>query len=431
MEAIFKEIVHIMHHDYAGWKDKAGWDDPAHFLNKLKDAEPLNNESFELMVKEYLLDFNDRHIFFKNIRAAEKETGYRGFKVRRFEDRLYITEAKEEQQVKKGWSFRTLGGLSIPELKEMHAKLLAEIHPERENWTPILSLYNSGELETEDGLVMNVEFQFYNKAEYIPEYTVKRLNETTMLMTMTDFDNPDAILEMASNHHELLSSAKNWIIDVRVNYGGSDTSYFCLLPYLMPVEGVELADKEERMLFNCTEANTERQLAGLTEQMKLVKDTQALKFLHAWQREWERNSGRGFVEFNFADFLPDTFVKGLRNPERIIILADVFCGSAGDSFVENCKKSNKVTVIGRATAGLNDYANLTRKSWDEGYELWYPTSRLSRIDQGNGMTGKGIQPHIHIPWTPEHLNRDVDLEAALNLLEKNITIEESLQKFTI
>jgi C-terminal processing protease CtpA/Prc len=155
-----------------------------------------------------------------------------------------------------------------------------------------------------------------------------------------------------------------------------------------------------------------------------------VEFLQAWNYEWERNRGQGFVEFNFDEFIPDTFIKGLSSPKKVIILTDVYCGNAGDSFIDHCKKSSKVTVIGRATAGLNDYANLAVKRWEEGYELWYPTSRLSSIDQGLGMTGKGIEPHIHIPWTPSHIERDVDLELAMNLLEKNINIEENLQKFT-
>jgi hypothetical protein len=46
----------------------------------------------------------------------------------------------------------------------------------------------------------------------------------------------------------------------------------------------------------------------------------------------------------------------------------------------------------------------------------YPTSRLSRIDKGEGMTGKGIEPDIYIPWTPEHLETDVDLKRALQVL---------------
>ncbi|SME47309.1 hypothetical protein BACERE00185_05137 [Bacillus mobilis] len=33
------------------------------------------------------------------------------------------------------------------------------------------------------------------------------------------------------------------------------------------------------------------------------------------------------------------------------------------------------------------------------------------------MSGIGIQPHIHTPWTPEHIQEDVDLKLALQLLQ--------------
>ena len=66
--------------------------------------------------------------------------------------------------------------------------------------------------------------------------------------------------------------------------------------------------------------------------------------------------------------------------------------------------------------GLNDYANLVSMKWEEGFELMYPSSRLSRIDKGQGMTGVGIAPHIHIPWTPEHIEEDFDVKKAFELL---------------
>ncbi|MBT2691678.1 S41 family peptidase [Bacillus sp. ISL-55] len=410
MEAIFKEIVHIMHHDYAGWNDKQGWDRPDYFLGKLKDA------NFADAVKEYLLDFRDKHIYFTDLNAERNVDQDRGFKVRRFEDKLYVIEVGSETRLEKGMAFVTIGGHSILELRERHERLLNENHAERENWTPILALYEYG--KTEDG--QEFCFCFYQKAEYRPVYSVRKLNEETLLMTMTDFADPDAIIRMINDHKDLLESVENWIIDVRVNYGGGDANYFNLLPYLMPEEGIDRADPDEKMLFNCTEANSQRQLAGVKEQMKGVQDEQTLVFLRAWQREWERNAGKGFVEFDFSEFIPDTFVKGKEAPETIIVMTDVYCGSAGDSFIENCKKSSKVTVIGRPTAGLNDYANLAIQRWDEGYELWYPTSRLSRIDSGQGMTGVGVEPHIYIPWSPQHLKEDVDLAAALKLVDSNL-----------
>lgn len=97
MENVFKEIFHIMHHDYAGWKTKkAGMTQPI-FLQKLKETGELNNKSFTNLVKEYLLDFNDQHILFYDLKAAKGSSGDRGFRVRRFEDRLYVTETKTKK----------------------------------------------------------------------------------------------------------------------------------------------------------------------------------------------------------------------------------------------------------------------------------------------------------------------------------------------
>ena len=213
---------------------------------------------------------------------------------------------------------------------------------------------------------------------------------------------------------------KNWIIDVRINYGGNDASFHPLLPYLMPVEGVELADSEDKMLFNCTDANAERALEDLNQSLEQIQDEQAKQFLNIFKREWGNNRGKGFVEFDFSELLPDTFIKGRKNPERVVVLSDYMCGSSGDSFVEICKKSSKVVVIGRPTMGLNDYANLISKRWSENFELMYPTSRLSRIDQGLGMTGKGIKPHMYIPWTPNHITADIDLEKAMEYLSNEM-----------
>lgn len=127
--------------------------------------------------------------------------------------------------------------------------------------------------------------------------------------------------------------------------------------------------------------------------------------------------GKGFVEFNFDAFLPDTFIKGTEYPKSVVVLTDVECASSGESFVELCKKSSKVTVIGRSTLGVNDYTNLVSQEWDEGYVLHYPSSKLARVDDGLGMTGKGIEPHVYIPWTPKHVEVDVDLNNALKRLE--------------
>ncbi len=418
MENIFKEVVHIMQHDYAGCKDKSGWDQPSYFGQKIKNFKEMNlltKELFTEIVNDYLVDFNDKHIFFKGLYSENKKTNVRGFQVRRYEDRLYVSDVDQETRLEKGMFFKSLGGLTILDLKELHKRLLNENHSERENWGPILSLYDYGELEDGHGKLVNFSFRSYVKEPYTPVYSVSELENNILLFKITDFMNSEAIMSLIEKNKEILNTSERWIIDVRVNHGGSDFSFYPLLPYIMPEEGVELLDKDDKMLYHCTISNCKRQIENIEQDLENIQDEQAKSFLNFLKKEWGFNEGKEFVEFNFIDILPNTFVKGKKNPKEIVVLSDCMCGSSGDSFVEVCKKSRKVKVIGRATMGLNDYANLTLKKWDEGYELWYPTSRLSRIDKGLGMTGKGIEPNIYIPWTPEHLERDVDLEAALSL----------------
>lgn len=422
MEIIFKEIVHIMHHDYAGFKDKNGWDNPDGFFRKilqLTQSNQLTRENFTRIIKDYLLDFNDQHIYFYDKSDIENDKSLDiGFHVRRYKEYLYVTQVGSEKRLTKGMFFKSVGGYSIPELSRKHRRLLNENHNERENWMPILSLYEYGEIEDSQGTTDVFKFSCYEKEKHVPTYSVEKINNDTILLTITDFMNPDAIVTLIKENQTLLDLTDNWIFDVRINYGGSDSSFYPLLPYLMPVEGVELADPEDRMLFNCTDANAERALEEIKSVLSNIQDEQAQHFLKVFEKEWQSNKGKGFVEFDFSSLLPDTFIKGSNNPKKIVVLSDYMCGSSGDSFVEICKKSNKVIVIGRPTMGLNDYANLVSIEWPEGFEFMYPTSRLSRIDKGMGMTGKGIEPDIYIPWTPQHLNSDIDLEKALDYLSQ-------------
>lgn len=420
MEHIFNEIVHTMHLDYAGFKDKQGLDNPDRFLKKiqqLKESNLLTRERFIEIVKDYLVDFNDQHIYFYDgDSSVNTNLQDRGFRVRRYKEHLYVTQVHGEENLKVGMFFKSIGGLTIPELQEKHHRLLNENHPEREKWMPILALYEYGEIEDEQGNTSMIRFKFYEKEKYVSTYDIKKMNENTVLLTFTDFMDPDAIATLIEENEVLLGTTENWIIDVRINYGGSDSSFLPLLPYLMPVEGVELANPEDKMFFNCTDANAAIALEELRSQLKNTQDAQAQQFIKIFIREWQKNKGKGIVEFDFADILPETFIKGSNHPKQIAVLSDFMCGSSGDSFVEICKKSNKVVVVGRPTMGLNDYANLVGKKWAEGFEFMYPTSRLSRIDKGMGMTGKGIEPDLYIPWTPQHLKVDLDLDKALDFL---------------
>ncbi|SEQ80999.1 hypothetical protein SAMN05216362_12822 [Piscibacillus halophilus] len=98
-DKIFQDIVDIIHHDYAGCRDKKGWDQPEKFLDRVRERE-LSIHEFTNLVEEYLADLKDPHMFFRII-SDEKPQDI-GFKVRRYEDALYITEVTKEERLQVG-----------------------------------------------------------------------------------------------------------------------------------------------------------------------------------------------------------------------------------------------------------------------------------------------------------------------------------------
>ncbi|MGX7108291.1 S41 family peptidase [Facklamia miroungae] len=106
-----------------------------------------------------------------------------------------------------------------------------------------------------------------------------------------------------------------------------------------------------------------------------------------------------------------------KGPQEIYILTDYDCGSAGDSFVNIARKSDKVTIIGRPTRCIIDVFNVVSVDYED-YTFWYG---ISRVNKEYFTYGEGYAPDIHIPWTRNHLFEDVDM----------MYIEDNLIKSTI
>ncbi|WP_221565084.1 S41 family peptidase [Alkalihalobacillus sp. TS-13] len=417
---IFDDVVHILHNDYSGCVDKKGWDNPSFYRNQIKKLNAAENsdEMFVQIVQDYLLDFNDLHMSFKYI-GEMKNTLYEvGFKVRRYNDLLYVVSTGKEKRVKPGDVITALDGIAISDLVEIHKRRLMEQEAERENWNDILSLYNRASITDEAGKAFDIEVDKYEIEPVQAEYSIEVMTEDTLFLKLTDFMNHDAIIKLISDNELLLVNHKNLIIDVRVNKGGSDLAYLELLPYLFDGEVIDLKSFDDGvMLTNCTIRNVELRTKFLKNAFSTLEDVSTRNQINMMINTLEEYKGKGFVELDFSDMEESLLLKTKSGPESIILLTDVYCGSSGDSFVEICKNSRKVTVIGWPTLGLNDYSNLAVMGWDNKFELWYPTTKLSKVDEGKGMSGVGIQPDIYIPWSPDHIKQDIDLQKALEHLQ--------------
>lgn len=239
------------------------------------------------------------------------------------------------------------------------------------------------------------------------------MDSTTGIITLSDFNNESAIKELIDKYHEDIISSSNLIFDVRKNAGGTDTAYLPLLSYIFPKKIMfsSLFADGDSLSMNCTRRNCNLRTELCAKYMKLDLDDFTYQYLNQEIEFYKKNFDRGFVldDENSIDYE----IKGIARPESIFILSDCYCGSSGDTFVQNSKKSDKVTVIGRNTMGITDYSNVIFADLGD-YQLMYPTSKINK----NGINGIGVGVDIYIPWTPDHLKKDIDLEIVLSMLNK-------------
>jgi C-terminal processing protease CtpA/Prc len=419
---IFREIVEIMHYDYSGCIDKKGWDNPKKIeqtILELEKKDKLTSNRFSEIIQDYMLDFKDPHIIFKPIKSDSQKEYDNGFRVRRYEDKLYIRTLTAEKRLEIGEAILSLDQIPIPELVNKHQRELMEEKAEREEWRNIIYKYKVAAVRDTEGNVRLLDLKKYEKS-YKPKHTIKKVDEDTLCITLSDFFDPTPIEIILEKHKEVLKNAKNLIIDVRVNYGGTDQSFVNLGKYIFPVGMNKIDNSFYNMKFNCTERNADLMIQWIDEEIVKTANEQYREGLKQWKEQtWEKYRGKGFISFNEDSSDGNEFeIEGQEYPKNIIILTDNYCGSAGDIFVYLCKQSPKVTVVGRPTMGINDYSNLTTINWNNQFELLYPTSRLDQLDSRDQDHEQGINPHIYIPWTPQHLKKDVDMEVAMRLLQE-------------
>jgi hypothetical protein len=224
--------------------------------------------------------------------------------------------------------------------------------------------------------------------------TIENLSTKTLRLTLKHFGvyNRDPLIALIQARRKDLEEHPNWIIDVRGNSGGSDSSYKPLMPWLMPdafaSPGLEVL---------ATLANIDGwsrvcaiDAPGDQECQKSVNDSIA--------RMRKAAPGAYVAKFDGGAMSYDR-VKPLEShrPSRVAILIDGGCASSCEQFVLDARQSFNVKLIGEHTFGALDYSNLRPHDLPSGRRrLWYATTRSTRIP-GLMVDVAGVQPDIYLP----------------------------------
>lgn len=413
---LFDTVVDVMHHHYAGFKDKKNWDNPALFREKLVDLEKngkLNRLAFKEMVDDYLSDFKDKHVAFLFTGGEERKSI--GFITRRYKEKLYVVDVDQENQLKRGMAIVALDNIPILELRATHSRLLAVSNPVREDWGKLLMQSTCCTAEDIEGNMFEFKLKQYPHQPSLSNYSCELIEGNIVLLKFNNFQDQLKMDELLKNNEALLNAHEHLIIDVRSNSGGSDHVFNDLLNYFFP-ENSKLNLDHLRQEQYLSARNISNMIDSLEDYAKGVNNPLLYKIIDIYKNT---EASDKFVELSMSDEedIEEVVIAGNRKPKKTVVLIDRYCGSAGDNFAIVASQSDYVTLIGRNTMGVIDYANVCVENYEElNFQLLYPISRAKRIDQGYCIDNIGFPPDISIEWTPENLNHDVDLERAIDYL---------------
>jgi hypothetical protein len=230
------------------------------------------------------------------------------------------------------------------------------------------------------------------------------LSSKTILLTLSGFgdENRVPLIALLQQNHAALAKHPNWIIDVRGNGGGSDSTYEPILAWLLPDEKVSVGD-----MWLATPANLEGQKnvcailsPGDSECEKFAIDAVA-RMRNAPAGSLVPQDDKGSISYDRQKPLEP------QRPSRVAILIDGGCGSSCDEFLLDARQSFNVKLIGRHTFGNLDYSNVRPFVLPSGERmLWYATSLSLRIPD-LPVDVAGIPPDIYLPLAPgEHAKEE-------------------------
>jgi len=220
---------------------------------------------------------------------------------------------------------------------------------------------------------------------------IETIDNNTILLRIPSFRIAQKIYidSLISTHKAQILSTPNLIIDLRNNGGGSDQSYYELLPliYTDTIRGVGVE-------FFSTPLNNQKllRLAEDTENDFTDSDREMFK------REYEKLSKHigEFVNLDSVIVDKTSFDTIYPYPQKVGIIINGNCASTTEQFLLAAKQSKKVKLFGTKTFGALDVSNMNFTLSPCGdFELGYCRSKSYRIPD-MAIDDVGIQPDYYL-----------------------------------
>lgn len=234
------------------------------------------------------------------------------------------------------------------------------------------------------------------------EPTLRILSDSTVLLTLPSFHGSyrAAVAALLDTHRAALAARPNWILDVRRNGGGSDSTYAPLLSWISSGEIVRMGAEWLSTPANIAGQENVCALLAPGDQACAAFAAQAVTQMRSVKPgQYAPQQSSGTISYMRAD-TPEP-----RRPARVAVLVDRDCASSCEEFLLAARQSFHVKLIGRNSYGALDYSNLRLHALPSGQRhLQYATSRSARLPQLQVDLG-GIMPDIYLPPPKDEAER--------------------------
>jgi hypothetical protein len=241
--------------------------------------------------------------------------------------------------------------------------------------------------------------------------SLRMLGRNTLLFTIPTFDDRYApvMQKLVADHRAELVSHKYWIVDVRNNGGGSDSTYAPLMGWLLDGDL-----RGFRVEYFVTPANLKAQealCAGTSDPAGCSKEMDPIIAKM-------RTAAPGSFALAGAKRIDYDKVKlEAKRPARVAVMTDHACGSSCEQFVLEARTSYRVKVVGRPTYGSLDVSNLRPHLLPSGRaQLYYATTRTTRLPEMRIDT-IGVAPDILLPKPADGAGREAELRQVQRWIE--------------
>lgn len=424
LDDIFDLFVNTIHFNYIGYDWKKQYYTPSEYHTYVFSRYRYHTLTVEQLVRclhQLTGDMHDRHLRFTCDDWIDYRNHAMKYRVRAYEDVLYVTRAEPETGLVPGDQILEIQHMS-PERVRKYTRhnCFYSREPERELWGGYLRMATHLLVKHPDGTVEDMHVPVFPAENVSYPITFEELGNGVVCLKFCSLYRAD-VSQLIHDHEAQIRNAKKLIIDLRQCIGGEDGAGWELFPYAVDKE-TKISDllNEEGSYVLCTRENCGIRIQVLQQAIAALRgaedaaDAQELQLASEELKFYQEHYGQGMVFVPAPEVEEEIISPAQEAPEKIVVLTDTFCENEGETLVSMLRRcGSKVTVIGRPTMGTLDFYDCIHLQINEHMRLSYPIRMTKAAFEGRGIAEKGIPVDRYIPWTPEEIGKDLILEEAL------------------